>query len=1369
MQQQVPGDPPAPAHITTRDEFAAALSRLREDAGISVRALAAAVGGQSGTIGDWLAGRGLPATSSRDLLVKVLRACRVSDDAALEQWLAAWSRVRRQPGPRPAGPEPYRGLNGFGPEHSDWFFGRETVTARVIAELTRSPAPGRPLILVGASGSGKSSLLRAGVAARLAGTGRRVETFTPGARPLAALNAHTRAPGPGPVVLIVDQFEEVFTLCEDAAERRAFIDAVCAAAAAGPVVLGLRADFYAHAMRHPALLAALQDGQITIGPMNERELRDAIEKPALKAGVELEKGLVELVLREVAPPGGGLGEPAPPGGGWGEAAVPGGGLREVAAPGGGAGRAREAHEAGALPLVSHALWATWRKSQGRKLSIAAYQEAGGIEGAVAETADQVYESLTESQRVLARRLFLTLAHIAPDTAITRRRLPLPDLLAELIPAPGDGTQAAEIEDVLDRFVAERLITADADSVRISHEALLSAWPELRSWLEEERAGSAVGRDLAAAAATWDKAHRAPDFLYQGTRLAVARAWAERAGDHTVPGHTAPAETAGRTAPAETAGRTAPTETAGHTATGRTATGRTATGRTATGRTATGRTAISGTASGHTAPAHAVPGRLTREFLAASLAREQAEAEAERRGTRRLRLLAAGLAVLLVFTTAAVVVALRQQRLANQQRDTALSGKVAGDAVALRAGDPALAAQLALAAHRVTPTPESRGALLSALGNPYATVIGAHTDAVYAAEFSPDGRRLASVSLDGTLRMWDVTDRLRPTALATVTGDPAGIAAAAFGPDGRTLVTGGNDNTARLWDVTASGGPTPLATLAGHTKGIIGVAFAPGGRTVATVSYDRTARLWDVADPRRPTLLATLDAGPAPLSAVTFAPDGRTMVVTASTTRISVWDVADPRHPARLPDLTGHTGDVLAAAISRDGRLLATGAFDNTVRLWDFGDPRHVRHLATLTGHGGGVVAIAFAADGRTLATGAYDRTVRLWDVSDPEDADDRDPAVLTGHSGTVYTVAFHPDGASLASGGGDDTVRVWDLRRPILSGQNGGVAALAYRPDGRVLATGSYQKTRLWEVSGPGRARPLAVLTDQPNGVDAIAFSRDGRLMATGSLDFSVALWDVRDPARPRLLKRWDAGTGNVFALALAPDGRTLAVAGERFDVGLWDVADPARPRLLARALGHRDAVHALAFAPRGRVLASAAGDRTVRLWDVADPARPRPLAAVRAHDKKVLALAFRDDGRVLATGGADRTARLWQVDDPSRPVLRATLGAHTDNVTGVAFQPGGRVLATGSDDGTTGLWDVRDPARPLATAVLTGHAGTVNAVAFAPGGTALATGGEDSTVRLWGTDPGRAAHDVCALVFPAITRAEWRRYLPGPQFRPPC
>ncbi|MEZ7125218.1 hypothetical protein ACBR40_07765 [Nonomuraea sp. AD125B] len=1256
QQHPPPGDPPAPALITTREEFAAALSRLRERAGISVRALAAATGGQSGTIGDWFAGRGLPATSSRELLVKVLRGCAVTDEAALEQWLAAWLRVRRRPGPRPAGPEPYRGLAGFAREHADWFFGREEVTARLVAELTRTPAPARPLVVVGASGSGKSSLLRAGVAAALTAAGRRVGTFTPGPRPLDALAARD----PRADVLIVDQFEEVFTLCEDAGEQRRFIDAVCAAGAAGPVVLGLRADFYAHAMRHPALLAALQDGQVTLGPMNERELRDAIEKPALKAGVDLEKGLVELVLREVAPAGRGDGE---------------------------------AHEAGALPLVSHALWSAWRKSQGRILSIAAYREAGGIDGAVAETADQVYRSLTGTQQALARRLFLTLAHIAPDTATTRRRLRLPELLAELHSGPG----SADVEDVLGRFVTERLITVDADGVRISHEALLSAWPELSSWLEEDRAGLPVGRDLAAAASAWDRAGRTQDVLYRGTRLAVAAAWADRVGGHSA------------------------------------------------------------------------PGRLAREFLDASLALQRAQADAERRAGRRLRGLAAVLAVLLVLSGTAVVVAVRQQLLAGRQRDTALSGKAADDAIALRAGNPALAAQLALAAHRVTPTADSRGALLSALANPYATVAGGHTDAVYAAEFSPDGRRLASVSLDGTLRSWDVADRLRPAALSTVTGDPSGIAAAAYSPDGRTLVTGGNDTTARLWDMTAPGGPAQVATLAGHTKGIIGVAFTPDGGTVATAGYDRTARLWDVTDPRHPSPLATVDAGPAPLSSVTVSPDGRTMVVTASAEQVSLWDITDPRRPRRLPSLTGHTRDVLAAAISRDGRLLATGGFDDTVRLWDLGDPRHVRHLATLTGHENGVVAVAFSPDGRTLATGGYDRTVRLWDVSDPQDAGDRDPAVLAGHSGTVYTVAFHPDGASLVSGGGDDALRVWDLRRPILAGQNGDVTALAYRPDGRVLATGSYRRTRLWAVSGAGPARPLAVLDAQPDVVMAIAFSPDGRLMATASLDFTAALWDVRDPARPRLLKRWDAGTGNVFALALAPDGRTLALAGEKFDVGLWDVADPGRPRLLARAAGHRDAVNALAFAPDGRMLASGGGDRMVRLWDVTDPARPRALAAVRAHDKGVLALAFRGDGRVLATGGADRAARLWRMDDPAHPAPVAALGTHTGNVTGVAFQAGGRVLATASDDGTARLWDVADPARPVASAALTGHADSVNAVAFAPGGTVLATGGADSTVRLWGTDADRAARDVCALAFPAITPAEWRHYLPGPAYRPPC
>ncbi|MEU6786664.1 helix-turn-helix domain-containing protein [Nonomuraea angiospora] len=1222
------------ALITTREEFGQALTRLRESAGVSVRQVAAKVGADiaPSTLGDWFAGRGLPSLSSRDLLVEVLRVCGVSDGAAVEEWLNAWHRVRRAPGRRPAGPEPYRGLAAFETEHAEWFFGRAALTGQLVARLTE---PGLRLV-VGASGSGKSSLLRAGVVPAL---GRSAAVFTPGPHPMAAL-ARQRGE-----VLIVDQFEEVFTVCEDQDERTRFVAALSEAAERTVVVAGLRADFYGQAMRHPELLAAMRSGQLVVGPMREDELRAAVVEPARKAGIEIENGLVELLLREVAP----------------------------------AGADGEAHEAGTLPLVSHALYAMWRESQGRRLTIADYRKVGGIGRAVADSAEKVYLGLSEQRQELARRLFLTLVHVASDTAATRRSMTIAEVLADHDPAV-----AAEAEDVLDGFVAERLITVDLDKVQISHEALLTAWPRLAGWLESDRAGLVVGRDLAEAAARWAKEGDDPGALYRGSRLAVARLWAEGAGPH------------------------------------------------------------------------AAPGPQARRFLAASVERQKAEAAAQRRGTRRLRRLVAVLAALLLLTTVAVVVAVRGRRDIADQRNAALSGKVANESVALRAGNPALAAQLALAAQRLTPTAESRGAVLSTPANPYANVLTAHAGAVYAVNYSPDGRRLATVALDGTLRMWDVTDPLRPGALSSVAGDAKGLATAAFAPNGELVATAGNDNTADLWDVRDPRHPVVLATMGGHSMGIIGVAFSPDGTMLATASYDATTLLWNVTNPSKPYLQSTLKGAPKELSDVVFSPDGRTLAVTAFSNDVMLWDVGDPRHPERLPDLRGHTGAVLAAAFHGD--TLATGGFDNTVRLWDLRDPRHGRPLATLSGHENGVAAIDFSPDGRSLATGSYDRTIRLWDLTDFR----ADPIVMTGHSSTVYTVRFSPDGRVLASGGRDDTVRVWDLGRPLLGGHRGTVYALAYSPDGRLLATASHPVIKIWDVSGD--PRPLATLTGHANGVTAVAFARNGTLLASADLDSSIRLWDFTDPARPRLLSETAAGIGNIFAAAISPDGRSLVVAGEKFDVYVWDITDPGHPVRRAVAKGHEAAVNAVAFSPDGRLLATGGGDRTIRLWRTADLA---PLGVARGHGGTVYYLAFDRTGTLLASGSGDRTARLWNVRSLDRPI--AVLRGHADSVQSVAFSRDGRTLATAGDDRTAMLWDIADPGRATALATLTGHLGQVNKAAFSPDGTTLATVSGDSTARLWPVDPGGAARRICALAFPPITPAEWRQYLPDVPYDPPC
>ena len=1289
MSQPVPPEvgPPDLGQVGTRQDFARELTLLREQAGLTVRQVASRVGvqGAHSTIGDWFAGRGLPSMASRDLLVQVLAVCGVDDGGLVEQWLQAWRRVRRAPGRR-AGRlgrlEPYRGLASYQPEDAGWFFGRRALTDQLLARLADLHAGGGGVqVVVGASGSGKSSLLRAGLipalhAGRVVGSETwPVMLFTPGSRPMdelaAKLAALTGVPAgdiadamradlgqcaeyarqiaaatagqgaggdPSPVdtgdgrvtrpvnghqlVLVIDQFEEVFTACAEKEERQRFIAALCVAAASPSgalVVLGLRADFYGQALRYPQLVAAVQAGQLAVGPMNKAELREAIVEPARKAELDIEDGLVELLLRELAPPG--------------------------------ASRAgQEAHDAGVLPLLSHALYATWGQNQGRRLTIDAYRAVGGIDGAVAASASKVYDQLAEQRQELARHLFLSLVHIAADTADTRRRVTTAELLADY----GDA-RADEMNDVLDEFIAQRLITTHADSVEISHEALLTAWPQLRTWLDTDRAGLIIGRRLAEAAGTWRREHRDPAALYRGTRLAAAREWAETTGPR----------------------------------------------------------------------ADLTP--LAREFLDASIQRELNEQHAARRRTRRLRQLVAGLAVLVFLTAAATGVAVQSQQLTREQRNLALSGKVANEATALRSTNPALATQLSLASYRLAPTPEARGSLLSTFAIPYAARLTDHTSAVYAAEFSPDGRTLATASTDHTLRLWDVTHPYHPNHLATVTGHNEGILSAVFSSDGHTVATASADHTARLWDITDPHHPSPLATLTGHSEGLSAAVFShPDGNTLATASADHTVRLWDITDRHR---------------------------------------------PIPLPHLTGHADRVLSAAFSPDGHILATGSFDNTVQLWDTADPRHPGLLATLTGHTNGIVSIAFSPGGRTMATGDYDDTIRLWDISDPRNA--TAPAVgtpvLKGHADTVYSVAFSPDGNTLATGSFDNTVRLWDIHTPVLTDHSGAVDSVAFSPDGRLLATGSFKTARLWNANSPDHPALLATLTGHTDGVSSVAFSPDGHTLATGSLDSTVRLWDITDPGHPRTLAALTDHTGNVFAVAFSSDGHTLATAGSDLTTRLWDLTDMSHPRLTATLSGHTEAITSVAFSSDRRTLVISSADYTAQLWDLTDIGRPRTIATLSGHTNSVTDVAFAPDGRTLATSSADHTARLWNITDPHRPVLLATLTGHSNGVGSVAFSPDGHTLATGGWDNTAKLWNVTDLPHPALLATLTGHTDAINSVAFSPDRHTLATGGSENTARFWETDTNRITNRICTLVYPPINRDEWNQYFGDLAYQPPC
>jgi WD40 repeat protein len=589
-----------------------------------------------------------------------------------------------------------------------------------------------------------------------------------------------------------------------------------------------------------------------------------------------------------------------------------------------------------------------------------------------------------------------------------------------------------------------------------------------------------------------------------------------------------------------------------------------------------------------------------------------------------------------------------------------------------------------------------------------------TETVTCVSLSPDGRTLASASVDGTVTLWDLARR---QVVATLRGHRRGVGFIQFSPDGRTLASAyDSDGIVKLWDVGSRRERTTLRSPKG-----VKVAFSPDGEILATVTWDGPVRLWKLTSRRE---VATLPG----TECVAFSPDGKTLASCVSR-GVGLWDVATRRRIAFLP---GHGAWVETMAFSPDGRTLASGSGDRTVKLWEVAT-HHER--ATLTGHRAPVLSVAFSPDSRTLVTGSIDGTLKLWDV-----ATARERTTLRGHRGPVTSATFSADGRSVISGSSDRTIKLWAIDTqqagvagPMILKNRDEVYDLAFSPDGRTLALASLGGlVRLWDVP---RRRPTGDLRG-PNLEKFVAFSPDGRALATGGDGATIQLWDLATRRVANILR---GNTGSVFSAAFAPDGRTLATASGDRTVKLWDLGTK-QPRLTLR--GHSEPVSAVAFSPDGQTLASGSWDGTVRLWDVATG---RTKVIFRGHTENVPTVAFSHDGRLLASGSLDNTVKLWGVGrQPSTPGVGAaaahatsgsvatplaTLKGHAAGVWRVAFSADDKTLASGSQDGTVKLWNV---SSQQAVATLPGHAGPVQGLAFSPDGDTLASGSEDGTVRLW-------------------------------------
>lgn len=571
-------------------------------------------------------------------------------------------------------------------------------------------------------------------------------------------------------------------------------------------------------------------------------------------------------------------------------------------------------------------------------------------------------------------------------------------------------------------------------------------------------------------------------------------------------------------------------------------------------------------------------------------------------------------------------------------------------------------------------------------------------------FSPDGQRLATSDINGTIRLWQVNDGKH---ILTCEGYGSWVCLVAFSPNGEILASASEDHTVRLWS-TETG--KCIQTFSGHRSWVWAIAFSSNGQFLASASEDHTIRIWSLRSGR---CLKILTGHNSWVCAVAFSPRGNLLVSAGDDHLLRLWNV---RTGECLQTLWGHSSRVSSVVFSPDGEAIASTSEDQSIKLWQVATGEC---LQTLRGHTHWVWSAAFSPDGRTLVSGSQDQTVRIWDIGTGDCL-----KTLQGHSSWVQSVAFSPDGATIASGSEDQTIRLWNVQTghclTTIRGYASWVQSVAFSPTGGLLASSNEDHTaRLWDVA---TGRCIRTLHGPSSALLSVAFSPDGIWLAGGGFDHTLRLWQVATGECVRIL---EGHTSWIRAVAFSPCGKIIASSGGDCHLKLWDVQTG---ECLKTLRGHTNWVWSVVFSPDGRHLASCGDDQTIHLWDVETGECWRTL---RDHASSVTSVAFSPDGTHLVSSSADQTIKLWFLNTET---CLKTLVGHTSAVFLVTFSPDGQWLASCSADQTIRLWDV---STGVCLKTLSGHTNLVFSVAFSPDGTMLASGSRDETIKLWSVEQG--------------------------------